>query len=56
MDMLTVDLPNAPKARIGSVVELWGDRVPVDQVAQMSDTIGCELLCAVAPRVSVKII
>ena len=56
MDMLTVDLRNAPHAKIGSVVELWGDKVPVDQVAQMSDTIGYELLCAVAPRVPVKII
>ena len=56
MDMLTIDLRNAPFAKIGSVVELWGDQVPVDQVAQMSDTIGYELLCAVAPRVPVKII
>jgi alanine racemase len=56
MDMLTVDLRNALHAKIGSVVELWGDKVPVDQVAQMSDTIGYELLCAVAPRVPVKII
>ena len=55
MDMLTVDLRNAPFAKIGSVVELWGDRVPVDEVARMSDTIGYELLCAVAPRVPVAI-
>ena len=56
MDMLTIDLRNAPHAKIGSVVELWGDEVPVDQVAQMSDTIGYELICAVAPRVPVKIV
>ncbi len=55
MDMLTVDLSNVPGAKIGSVVELWGERVPVDLVAQMSDTIGYELLCAVAPRVPVAI-
>ncbi len=55
MDMLTIDLRNAPLARIGSVVELWGDRIPVDTVAQMSHTIGYELLCAVAPRVPVEI-
>ena len=55
MDMLTIDLRNAPHAQIGSVVELWGDRVPVDSVAQMSDTVGYELLCAVAPRVPVEI-
>ena len=55
MDMLAVDLRNIPHAKIGSVVELWGDRVPVDEVARMSDTIGYELLCAVAPRVPVAI-
>jgi alanine racemase len=55
MDMLSIDLRNAPHAKIGSTVELWGDKVPVDDVAQMSDTIGYELLCAVAPRVPVVV-
>jgi alanine racemase len=55
MDMLTVDLRNVPSAVIGSAVELWGDRVPVDMVAQCSDTIGYELICALAPRVPVAI-
>ena len=53
MDMLTVDLREAPNAKIGSVVELWGNQVPVDDVAQMSGTIGYELICALAPRVPV---
>ena len=56
MDMLTIDLREAPNAKIGSVVELWGSEVPVDDVAQMSGTIGYELVCALAPRVPVKII
>ena len=55
MDMLAIDLRQAPQAQIGSVVQLWGNKVPVDVVAQMSDTIGYELLCAVAPRVPVAI-
>jgi alanine racemase len=55
MDMLSIDLRNAPNAKIGSLVELWGDQVPVDTVAQMSGTIGYELLCALAPRVPVAI-
>jgi alanine racemase len=55
MDMLTIDLRNIPHAKIGSTVELWGDKVPVDDVAQMSDTIGYELMCAVAPRVPVVV-
>ena len=55
MDMLTIDLREAPNARIGSIVELWGGEVPVDDVAQMSGTIGYELICALAPRVPVVI-
>ena len=56
MDMLTIDLREAPNAKIGSIVELWGSEVPVDDVAQMSGTIGYELVCALAPRVPVKIL
>ena len=55
MDMLTVDLREAPNAKIGSTVELWGSEVPVDDVAQMSGTIGYELICALATRVPVTI-
>ncbi|MEY8709416.1 catabolic alanine racemase DadX [Mangrovibacter phragmitis] len=53
MDMLAVDLTPCPHANIGSPVELWGQNVPVDDVAQAAGTIGYELLCALAPRVPV---
>lgn len=56
MDMLAVDLSDFPHAEIGTEVELWGARVPVDHVAEASGTIGYELLCALAPRVPVRII
>jgi len=51
MDMLAVDLGPVPDARIGSAVELWGERVAVDDVAASAGTIGYELTCAIAPRV-----
>jgi alanine racemase len=51
MDMLTVDLTPVPRATIGSRVELWGEQLPVDEVAQAAGTVGYELLCAIAPRV-----
>ncbi len=51
MDMMTVDLGPVPNARIGSKVTLWGDSLPIDEVAQAAGTIGYELMCAVAPRV-----
>ncbi len=51
MDMLAVDLTPVPAARVGSSVTLWGDGLPIDEVAAAADTIGYELMCAVAPRV-----
>ncbi|RQT61246.1 alanine racemase [Burkholderia cepacia] len=56
MDMLTVDLTPCPDAGIGSSVELWGDQVKVDDVAEASGTIGYELMCALARRVPVVIV
>lgn len=55
MDMITVDLIDVPEARIGSPVELWGEHIAVDEVAQAAGTIGYELLCAVAPRVTMRV-
>ncbi len=51
MDMIAVDLGPVPDAGVGAPVELWGERVPVDEVAASAGTVGYELLCAVAPRV-----
>lgn len=56
MDMLFCDLTHIPQADVGSVVELWGNQVPVDAVAEASGTVGYELLCAVAPRVPMKMV
>jgi len=53
MDMMTVDLSPIPNARVGSKVTLWGDGLPIDEVAQAAGTIGYELMCALAPRVRV---
>jgi alanine racemase len=55
MDMLTVDLSNAPQAQVGSSVTLWGEGMPIDEVAHAAGTIGYELMCAVAPRVAVAV-
>jgi alanine racemase len=47
MDMLTVDLTGLPDCGIGSVVQLWGDGVNVNEVAARANTISYELLCNV---------
>jgi alanine racemase len=51
MDMMTVDVTGLTGVQAGSLVELWGNQLPVDVVAQQAGTISYELLCAVAPRV-----
>jgi len=56
MDMLTVDVTRIPTAQVGAPVVLWGEGGPaVDEVAHSAGTIGYELLCAVAPRVPVRV-
>lgn len=56
MDMLFADITQLSDAGVGSEVELWGEAVPVDAVAEAAGTVGYELLCAVAPRVVFKVI
>jgi alanine racemase len=56
MDMLAIDLQSVPQAGPGSDVELWGERLPIDEVASAAGTIGYELMCAVAPRVTRRVI
>lgn len=53
MDMITVDLTAVATARVGSKVILWGQGLPVDEVANAAGTVGYELMCAVAPRVKI---
>lgn len=54
MDMLTVDLSYIPDAHIGAPVTLWGQGLPVEEVAAAAGTISYELLCAVAQRVPMQ--
>ncbi len=53
MDMMTIDLRNQRDARIGDRVVLWGDNLPIEEVAQHAGTIPYELLCGVHKRLSV---
>ncbi len=53
MDMLCVDLSELPSATVGSRVTLWGEGLPVEEVARAAGTISYEPLCALAARVPV---
>lgn len=54
MDMLCVDLTACGEAGVGAQVVLWGEGLPVDDVATAAGTNGYELLCALAARVPVE--
>ncbi|QJC27991.1 alanine racemase [Enterobacteriaceae endosymbiont of Plateumaris braccata] len=51
MDMIAVDLINIPNANIGSKVELWGENIKIDDIAQSANTIGYEIMCSLSKRV-----
>ena len=51
MDMLTVDVTDLPAVRPGDRVTLWGDGVPVEEVARHAGAIPYELTCGVSQRV-----
>ena len=51
MDMITVDLRTVPGARAGDRVVLWGDGLPVEEIAALAGTIPYELMCRVTDRV-----
>ena len=56
MDMITIDLTDLPQAGLGSEVTLWGRAsngalLSIDEVAVRAQTVGYELMCALAQRV-----
>jgi alanine racemase len=60
MDMVCVDLTPVPHAQVGSEVTLWGQAstgevLCIDEVATAADTVGYELMCALAARVPVTV-
>lgn len=54
MDMLAVDLRNVPDAKVGDPVILWGDGLPVEEIAECAGTIPYELLCGDRKRMTVR--
>lgn len=52
MDMLAVDLRNVPAAKVGDPVVLWGEGLPVEEIATSAQTIPYELLCGDRKRMT----
>jgi alanine racemase len=53
MDMLYVDLSALPQADVGSRVVLWGEGMPIEEVARAAGTVSYGLMCARTPRVPI---
>ena len=52
MDMITIDLTDCKnRIAIGDEVELWGNAVPIEVIAQSAGTIPYELMCQITSRV-----
>ena len=51
MDVIAVDLRNCLGARVGDRVTLWGDGLPVEEIAEAAGTMAYELLARVGRRV-----
>jgi len=53
MDMISVDLRGCPGAGVGDPVVLWGEGLPVEEIAEHAGTISYELVCGVTSRVDI---
>lgn len=52
MDMLTVDVTDITDIKLGDSVELWGENLAIETVAEYLDTVNYELLTRVSNRVT----
>jgi alanine racemase len=55
MDMIAVDVTDLGEVHVGTPVVLWGENLPVEEVARHAGTIPYELLCGVSQRVPLEL-
>jgi alanine racemase len=56
MDMIGIDVTDLPEMpKLGDPVILWGEGLPVEEIAVWADTIPYELLCGISQRVAVNL-
>jgi alanine racemase len=51
MDMLSFDVTDLDQVEVKDRVELWGENLSVEEVAECASTISYELLSRISPRV-----
>jgi alanine racemase len=52
MDMITIELKPDDQLSIGDRVELWGENIPIEEIARCAGTIPYTVMCGVSKRVS----
>ena len=56
MDMIGIDVTDLSRSpHLGDPVTLWGEGLPVEEIAVWADTIPYELLCGISQRVAVTL-
>lgn len=55
MDMITIDLRGHKDARVGDTVILWGEGLPIEEVANYAGLIPYQLICGVTARVIARV-
>jgi alanine racemase len=55
MDMIAVDVTDLTGVHVGTPVVLWGNGLPVEEIALHAGTIPYELLCGVSQRVPLEL-
>lgn len=55
MDMITVDLTGFDQVSVGDRVTLWGEGLPLEEIAPWADAIPYELICGVTARVKSQV-
>jgi alanine racemase len=56
MDMIAVDLGQDSKDRVGDIATLWGDGLPVEEIAPYANALAYELVCGVMNREDSEIV
>ena len=51
MDMLMIDITDVPNVKEGDPVEIFGNNLPIQQIAEWSDTIAYEVMTGISQRV-----
>jgi alanine racemase len=55
MDMIAVDVTGEAKIAAGNRAIVWGEGMPVEEIAAHAGTIPYELLCGVSQRVPLEL-